>query len=394
MTFNPRRLFKWAFLSAVVGVLAGTSSAIFLHLLNWATEQRVAHPELILFLPLGGAGVGYLYHRYGRGAERGHVLILDEIHDPKTTLPLRMAPLVLLGTLVTHLFGGSAGREGTAVQMGASLADQLSKFFHIDAEERKTLLVAGAGAGFGAAIGAPFAGLFFGMEVIYVRGLKPFAILECAIASFVGYHVTFLLRAPHSHYPAFELAHFDARLLISTLVMGAVSGVVALLFVKLTHGVEAGYRKFRAVPWIRPLIGGAVLVGLYRLLGTDRYAGLGIPVIQESLVRSVSFLDPFYKTVLSAITVGSGFKGGEFVPLVFIGATLGSALSVVIPGTAAFLGSLGFAAVFAGAANTPFACSLMAVEIFGLSIAPYAIIACFVSYFCSGRHGIYGIGQR
>ncbi len=380
-------------LSVVVGISAGTSSAAFLHLLDWATRIRVADPRLIYLLPLGGGIVGLLYHRYGRGAERGHNLILDEIHDPKKTVPLRMAPLVLFGTLVTHLFGGSAGREGTAVQMGASLADQLGSIFKISPEERRILLVAGAGAGFGAAIGAPLAGTFFGMEVIFVRGLRPFAVVECAVASFVGFAVTHLLHAPHSVYPAFQAPGVDLRLLGSTLIMGAASGVAVMLFVRMTHFVEGAYKRFRLAPWVRPVVGGALLVGLYRLLGTDRYAGLGIPVIQDALVHATGFLDPLYKGIASALTIGSGFKGGEFVPLVFVGTTLGSALSVFIPGTASFLGSLGFAAVFAGASNTPVACTLMAVEVFGISIAPYAVIACFVSYLCSPHHGIYS-GQR
>lgn len=384
-----KRYVKWIFLSAAAGILAGISSAIFLHLLDWATRARTIHPKLIMVLPLAGLVSGIAYHRYGKHVEKGHNLILDEIHDPKTTLPVRMAPLVLFGTILTHLFGGSAGREGTAVQMGASLSDQLSKFFGIDNGERKILLVAGAGAGFGAAIGAPFAGTLFGMEVIYVSGLRVFAVVECLIASFVSYYTSILLRAPHSKYPSITIPDFNLKVFGAVLAAGVLFGVAAILFVKLTHLIEGSYKRLSVQPWLRPVIGGGLLVFLYKLSGTYKYAGLGIPMIQKAIVAKSSYVTPVLKGVFTALTVGSGFKGGEFIPLVFIGATLGSALSQILPASPSLLGAVGFAAVFAGASNTPIACAVMAVEIFGLPIAPYAFAGCLMSYYFSGHRGIY-----
>lgn len=386
-------VFRRIFLSTTIGLLAGSAAALFLLALDWATRTRQAYPVIIWALPCAGLLIGLVYHYYGREAGRGHNLILDEIHDPKMTLPVRMAPLVLGATVLTHLFGGSSGREGTAVQMGASLSDQLSRVFKIEMTERKILLVAGAGAGFGAAIGTPWAGAIFGMEVIHIGEFKLFAWVECLIASFVGYGASVLLHAPHSQFPSVTVDGFQFQTLLWVTLAGVLFGFTARFFSRLTHGIETLNAKYITYPPLRPFIAGLVLVILYFIEGTYRYAGLGIPIINEafSSQESVATLlkDPFLKMVFTSITVGSGFKGGEFVPLVFIGATLGSALSVVLPVSVKIITAVGFAAVFAGAANAPLACSLMAIELFGISIAPYAVAGCFVSYYFSGHKGIY-----
>ena len=384
-----KRYARQVALSILAGILAGASSAVFLILLDWATSTRLLHPGIILALPLAGFAIGWFYHHHGEDISQGHNLILDEIHDPKKTVPLSMAPAILAGTVLTHLFGGSAGREGTAVQMGASLSDQLGRFFKTTADERRMLLVAGAGAGFGAAIGTPFAGAIFGMEVIYVGRLKLGAWLECLIASFVGFYVTVLLRAPHSRFPAVEIPPFDFKTLFWVAVAGACFGLASRLFVQLVHSLEKLQARFIRYSPFKPLLAGTLLAILFLGFGFERYAGLGIRAIQDALQNPASFNDPLLKSLFTALTIGSGFKGGEFIPLVFIGTTLGSALSLLIPISFQLLAATGFAAVFSGAANTPIACSLMAMEIFGLRIAPYAFIACFVSYACSGGTGIY-----
>ena len=383
------RYIKWAFLSSISGVLSGIAAAIFLILLDYATRFRDANSTLIWLLPLAGFAIGWVYYHHGKDIAGGNNLILDEIHDPKKVTPFRMAPFILLGTVITHLFGGSAGREGTAVQMGASLSDQLTKFFRIEPEERKILLVSGAGAGFGAAIGTPWAGVIFGMEVINVGRIKLFALFECFIASFIAYYTTRALHAPHSRYPALDLPSFSWKTLLFVGLASIAFGLAAQLFAKLTHLIEHLNARFISYPPIKPLLAGLLLIGLYAWEGSYRFVGLGIPVIQGAMIHASRFTDPLFKGIFTAITVGSGFKGGEFIPLVFMGATLGSALSMILPVSLSLLAPLGFAATFAGASNTPIACSIMAIELFGLKIAPFAFVACFVSYYFSGHHSIY-----
>lgn len=373
----------------MVGVLAGAAAAVFLISLTWATSYRDSHSWLIWLLPVAGAVIGYAYYKYGHNTDKGTGLILEQIHDPSNIIPFRMAPMVLLGTLLTHLFGGSAGREGTAVQMGASLADQLNRFFKISPEDRKVLLIAGAGAGFSAAIGAPLAGALFGLEVIQVGRLRLFALAECLVASFVAFYVCRLLGAPHSLFGPVGEISYSALGVVSVLGAGLAFGLAANVFMRFTHLIERWQKRFIKHPAFRPIVGGALLVILYQLEGSFRFAGLGIPVIQGYFTEMASFMDPVYKTLFTGVTVGSGFKGGEFIPLVFIGSGLGSALSVVLPLSISVLAALGFAAVFGAAANTPLACAVMACEIFGWNMAPYALLACLVAYFVSGHLGIY-----
>lgn len=391
---NPKNLIsknnlKFLLLSLLVGIFAGITSSIFLHLLKWATDFRNHHLSIIWFLPIAGLSIGVLYHLYGREASKGNNLILEEIHDPKKVVPLIMAPFILLGTLLTHLFGGSAGREGTAVQMSASIADNIGKFFKVDQEERKILLMAGTGAGFGSAIGAPIAGIIFGMEVLYIGRLRLSSWPQCLVASFTAYFTSLLLHIPHTHYPQIDIPLINLQLLSSIVVSGILFGVTALIFSRFTHFIEHVSKRFIQTPYFIPFTFGFIIIGLYYLEGSYRYAGLGIETIQNSLTSASSFKDPVLKMFFTSLTVGSGFKGGEFVPLVFIGATLGSALSLILPVACSFLGALGFASIFAGASNTPLACTLMAAEIFGWRILPFSLLTCYLSYYSSGHKGIY-----
>lgn len=376
-------------MSILVGIFAGLTSAIFLHLLKLASDFRIHHMSIIWLLPFAGLVTGIIYHLYGREVSKGNNLILEEIHDPKKVIPIHMAPFVLLGTLLTHLFGGSAGREGTAVQMSASIADNIGNFFKVDQEGRKILLMAGVGAGFGSAIGAPIAGMIFGMEILYIGKLRLSSWPECLVASFTAYYIALLLKIPHSDYPQIDLPIINPQVIFAVVIAGIVFGLAALIFSRFTHLIEHLSKKIIKAPYLIPFYFGVIIVGLYYLEGSYRYAGLGIEFIQNSLSSVSSFKDPAYKIFFTSLTVGSGFKGGEFVPLVFIGATLGSALSIILPASCSLLGSLGFASVFAGASNTPLACAVMAAEIFGWRIFPLSLITCYLSYYSSGHAGIY-----
>ncbi len=383
------KLFKRVAQGVAAGGVAGAAAALFLHLLHFATVLRQENGWLIYFLPFGGLLIGWGYTRFGKGSEKGNNLVIDSIHNPDLGVPLRMAPMVLAGTVLTHLLGGSAGREGTAVQMGATLSAQISRAFRLGVEERRAMLVAGAGAGFGAAIGAPWAGVIFGMEMIQVGRFRLVALVECLIASHVAYSLTLLMGAPHTVYATIVHPELDVRLLGSSLAAGAIFGIAAVCFIKSTHRVAGFISRWVRFAPLRPLIGGVLLVCLYQVEGSDRYAGLGLETIQEALTIPASFYEPLFKGIFTAITLGSGFKGGEFIPLVFIGTTLGSALSGFLSGGAPFLGALGFAAVFGAAANTPLACTIMAMEIFGPSIGIPAAIACYTAFYFTGSHTIY-----
>lgn len=380
---------KWIMLSLLVGIFAGLTSSVFLYLLKMVTDFRSLNPSIIWLLPLAGLFIGWSYHLYGQEAVKGNNLILDEIHSPKNVVPLRMAPMIFIGTVITHLFGGSAGREGAAVQMSASIADNVGSFFNVNSKDRKILLMIGSGAGFGSAIGAPIAGMIFGMEVLYIGRLRFFAWPQCLIASFTAYYTSLILKTPHTHFSKINIPNFDLKIFWSVVVSGIIFGLVAMIFNRFTHFLEHLFKKKINIPYIIPFIGGIFIIIFYYFEGSYRYAGLGLDVVSEALEKMSSFKDPSFKLFFTSLTVATGFKGGEFVPLIFIGTTLGSALSLFLPSSFSFLGALGFSAVFAGASNTPLACAIMASEIFGFNIFPYALLACYLSYYSSGHSGIY-----
>lgn len=379
---------KWLGLALLVAVLAGTASALFLHALAQITSLRQHDPRLLWLLPGLGFGVGWLYLKLGRQVEAGNALLIDEIHDPKTVLPLRMAPLILLATLASHLGGASVGREGTAVQMGGALADQLTRLFRLDGPDRRLLLMAGIAAGFASVFGTPVAGAIFALEVLAVGRLQHDALFACLIAALAANWVGHCWGIQHDHYllpaaPDWNLTH-----LLATLIAGLVFGLAGRLFVTSHHLVS---RQMRRIPYppLRPFIGGSLIVAVVSLTGAYAYTGLGLDGISAAFQGPVASWDWFAKLTATVAALGSGFKGGEVTPLFYIGASLGNALAPWLDLPVGLLAAMGFVAVFAGAANTPIACSLMAFELFDAQTAAYASLAAVVSYLFSGHSGIY-----
>jgi H+/Cl- antiporter ClcA len=369
--------------------LSGSASAIFLLSLDWVSGIRDAHLWLLAGLPLAGFAIGYCYHRYGSGVEKGNNLILEGIYTPQPALPWRMAPLVLFGTLITHLFGGSAGREGTAVQMGASLAAQLGKRWSLDAATVRILLICGVAGGFASVFGTPLAGAVFSLEWLFRRKVDPNSIFPAFLSAFIAYWVCdWVWGIGHTAYVIPEVAPHTLINLAWMIPAGIAFGLAARLFIETGHLVTTVFNRI-SYPPIRPLIGGVLVAGIVYLTGAYTYVGLGIPRIVEAFETPVPWYDFLAKTGLTGLTLGSGFKGGEVTPLFFTGATLGNALATYIPLPLALLAGCGFVGVFAGATNTPLACTLMGMELFGLEAGIYLGIACLVAFIFSGKGSIY-----
>jgi len=382
-------LLKWTLLGSLVGVMTGSASALFLWSLDYVTRRREANPWLLFLLPVGGIAVGWLYHRFGALAGRGNNLILDQLHGAGERVPLRMAPMVLVGTLVTHLLGGSAGREGTAVQMGGSLADTFAQWIRLKPDDRRLLLMSGMAGGFASVFGTPLAGTIFGVEVIRTGNIRYDGLVPCLVAALVGNQVTEAWGVHHAHYALGAVPEFSVALLLKVALAGLAFGLAALLFAELVHLMKGLFGALIPSQVLRPAVGGLIVVALVYLVGTRTYIGLGVPMIRaafEGPVPSAAFL---WKSLFTAITLGAGFQGGEVTPLFFVGATLGNLLGRLLALPTPFMAGLGFVAVFAGAANTPLACMVMGVELFGHEALPYLGLACIFAYVFSGHRGIY-----
>jgi H+/Cl- antiporter ClcA len=383
-------LIKWLLLGLAIGLCVGSASAFFLVALNGVTNWRESHVWIIALLPLGGLFVGLLYHYLGKSVVKGNNQLLKELHTPQQIIPLRMAPLVLMGTLATHLFGGSAGREGTAVQMGGAIADRFTYLFGLSNADRKIILLMGISAGFASVFGTPLAGALFALEVMLIsRNTRLAALLPCLLAAFIAHYTCLAWQVGHTHYSIPKIPLLSGVRIAWTVAVAVLFGLTAWLFSFAMHFFSRQFNALISYAPLRPMLGGIIIALVVYFMGTTKYIGLGIPTIIDSFTVQQPLYAFLIKLLLTAFTLGAGFKGGEVTPLFFVGATLGSALFLFVPLPMALLAGMGFVAVFSGATNTPIASTVMAMELFGIHCGPYMAIACIVAYFCSGPKGIY-----
>lgn len=380
---------KWLFICGLIGIFSGSASAFFLVALEYVTQIRNHNSWIIWFLPLGGLLIGYLYYYLDARITKGNNLLLEEYNKPEKKIPFLMAPVVLLSTLITHLFGGSAGREGTAVQMGGAIADLCTPLFKLKDPERRILIILGISAGFASVFGTPLAGALFALEVVFFSKINFKSIILSFTVAYVAYFTVEFWNIKHTHYSIPLQPEFNFTSLFWILNASILFGFAALLFSRTTHFWGKLFSKTIKYPPLRPFIGGIIIVFAVYFIGTTKYIGLGVPMIVEAFSIHNAPYDFLLKILFTGFTLGAGFKGGEVTPLFFVGATLGSALSLVIPLPIAFLAGLGFVAVFSGATHTPIACTVMGIELFGLHNGFYIGFACIIAYFFSGSIGIY-----
>lgn len=401
-----RYVVKWFLYVIPVAVVVGSMVALFLWLLEVATTFRWNHSWLLYMLPFAGIGIVALYKFKGKNAEAGNNLIMDEIHKPGGGIPFRMAPFILFTTVTTHLFGGSAGREGTAVQIGGSVANYLGKIMKLKSEDLRILLMTGVAAGFGAVFGTPVAGAIFALEVLAVGRIKYDALLPCFFAALLADIICMSYGIQHTHYhidfhetatAGFMYFRFDYKILLWVVGAAVLFGLTSNLFSGLSHSVKNIAHKYIKWKYAIPALGGLLIIALTFISGTTDYLGLGVTTQSgqgTSLVNAFKLggVDTFgwlWKIIFTVITLSTGFKGGEVTPLFFIGAALGNTIATMAGMPVDLFAALGFIAVFAGATNTPLACTLMGVELFGGEHVIYFAVACFIAYYFSGHSGIY-----
>lgn len=389
-SFSLLFLLKWGFICLLIGALTGSASAVFLWTLEWATNYREANLWIIALLPISGLIIGLSYHYYGESVVKGNNLLIEEFHSPKKIIPFKMAPLVFIGTILTHLFGGSAGREGTAVQVGGAIADQFTKILKLSDFDRKIVLITGISAGFASVFGTPLAGAIFALELMVIGRIRFEAILPSFLAAvFANYFCDVWQISHHTHYTIPRVSDLTPTTILWSLLAGIIFGLVSMLFSKSTHFWGTLFKKRIKYAPLRPVIGGVILAFVVYLMGTTKYIGLGVPTIVDAFNINLNSYDFILKLLFTSFTLGAGFKGGEVTPLFFIGATLGNVLVWFIPMPMPLLAGMGFVAVFAGATNTPIACTIMGIELFGIESGIFIALACTTSYLFSGHSGIY-----
>jgi H+/Cl- antiporter ClcA len=401
-----RHLLYWTALIVPVSIATGSLVALFLWLLDLATAFRWQHLWLIFLLPLAGLLISFVYKKYGKNSDAGNNLIIDEIHEPGGGIPARLTPFILLSTIITHLFGGSAGREGTAVQMGGSLSFLFARWYRLEDTDKRILLMCGMSAGFGAVFGTPIAGAIFALEVLTIGRLKYDALIPCLIAGVLADITCAAYGIHHTHYSIAFISDrknwvpflsVDLWLLCKVIMAGACFGIVGYLFAQTSHFIKNKANQYITNKWLIPVFGGIAVVAISYALGTFDYLGLGVTnpnngvsIVSAFTANGANTWSWLWKLLLTAITLSTGFKGGEVTPLFFIGATLGNTLAIISGSPIDLFAGLGFIAVFAGATNTPLACTLMGVELFGGNNIVYYAVACFTAYYFSGHSGIYG----
>ncbi|WP_342720566.1 chloride channel protein [Sediminibacillus albus] len=361
-------------------------------------DIRLKRDWLIFLLPFGGIIIGYIYMNYGKvflnntlnDTAKLNNLVIDSVHGKKE-VPRRMGPIVYFATFVTVLFGGSTGREGAAVQMGGSVAATVNKFFKVNRLDKKILMMSGISAGFGAAFGAPITGAVFGMEMAALGKLKFEALVPCLTASFVGHYVTTAAWGhKHEEFIIRTVPEISISTFMIVILLSVIFSLISVLYCQLRHGIEKFSEKlFKKNHMKRAFFGGIVIVVLTLIVRSQDYNGRGLQMLEQSFIEDVPPFAFLAKLLFTAVTLGTGFVGGEAIPLFFIGATLGNTLHTFIDLPMSFLAALGLIAVFCGGANTPIAAFLLAMEMFDGKGLEYFFVACLVSYLFSGHHGLW-----
>ncbi len=380
---------KWVVFSLLSGLLIGAVGTAFSLSMSFVTATRLAHPWMVFLLPIGGLVIIGSYHLLKSENNAGTNLVLSAIHSGDY-LPVRTAPLIFLSTIITHMLGGSAGREGAALQLGGSLGNGLGKIFRFDDKDRNVMIMCGMSAAFSALFGTPVAAAVFAMEVVSVGIMHYAALVPCVIAALTAQAVASLAGIEPETFVIAEVPDFTVLSAVKISFLAILCALVSILFCVTLHKTEHLYKKFFKNPYIRVFVGGCIVIVLTLLVGNQTYNGAGMDFIErcmeEAAVRPEAFL---LKIIFTAATLCAGFKGGEIVPSFFTGAAFGCLIGNLIGLSPTLCTAVGMTAVFCGVTNCPITSLLMSFELFGYAGVPYFLLSIAFSYMVSGYFGLY-----
>jgi len=364
-------------------------AAVFGHALIWTNHFRGAHPLIVLGLPAGGLAIVFLYRVTKNHDDRGTNTVIASIQT-SSEIPFKMAPLIFVSTVITQLFGGSAGREGAALQLGGSIAKKLGNLLRLEETDRRIMVMCGMSAGFAALFGTPLAAAVFSLEVVAVGVMHYSALVPCVTASLTAHYIAKLLQVPPEVFPVAEVASITPVSFLQVVALSAAVAAVGILFCLLLHRAEHLYEHYLKNPYLRIAVAGILVIGLAALLRTDLYLGSGMGIIEHIFHEGEA---PWYsfllKMLFTALTLGAGFKGGEIVPSFFVGSTMGCTVAALIGMPPALGAALGLAGVFCGVTNAPLAAMMLSIELFGAEYLPFFGAAVAVSFMLSGHFSLY-----
>lgn len=380
---------KWVIIGCIVGGIVGVISITFHWLLEEATSFRMVHPGILWLLPIAGLAIIGLYHLLGMKNDRGTNFILVAVRQNEK-VSLKTAPLIFISTVITHLFGGSAGREGAALQLGGSIASYLGRVIKLNEKDKRIITMCGMAAGFSALFGTPLTAVIFSMEVISVGIMHYSAIVPGTVAALVAAALAQGVGFQPTAFTLFGVPEgLDLRVALSVGVFGILCAIISMLFCIIMEKVTHGYKLYIKNPYVRAFVGGALVIGLTLLFGCNDYNGAGMDIIQKAVEGEAKPEAFLLKILFTAITLGAGYKGGEIVPTFFVGATLGCVLGPILGISPSFAAGLGMTAVFCGVTNCAIASVVLCIELFGAQGLGYYALCCGISYMLSGYYGLY-----
>ena len=379
---------KWVLFAIISGVVAGGAGTLFYFGMTLVTLIRTKHPWLIFLLPFGGLVIVGCYRLLHDEHDTGTNLVISAIHSDDN-LPLKMAPLIFISTLITHLFGGSAGREGAALQLGGSIGNGIGKLFHFDDKDKHIMIMCGMSACFSALFGTPIASAVFSMEVISVGVMYYAALVPCVLAAFIAQGIASALGLESTHFVVDEIASFSFINGSKFIIMSVLFALASILLCVVLHGTSKLYTDYINNPYIRIIIAGTLVIAMRYIFGTTDYLGAGSDIIARSFVTSCAWYVFLLKMLFTAVTLGGGFKGGEIVPTLFVGATLGSFLAPIFGLPVGLCAACGMVSVFCGVTNCPLTSFILSIEMFGASTMKFTILCIALSYLLSGYYSLY-----
>lgn len=381
-------LIKWLIISVFMGFFAGAVGVLFYYSIHFVTDLREQHTWLIYLLPAGGLVIAFLYSICKMNNDKGTDAVISAARGEKN-LSAIVAPLIFIASTITHLFGGSAGKEGAALQIGGSIASGFAKIFKLNVNDKKTIILCGMSAVFASIFGTPVTAAVFAMEIISVGVIQISAIVPCAISAIIGAKLSILCSVPPTSFDFSGTPEFSAISILKVSFMAILCALLSIVFCTVIHKTHKLYEKLLPNHYLRIVVGGVIIVILTLIIGTHDYNGSGIEIVNSAFNSNSRYEAFILKIIFTALTLGAGYRGGEIIPVFFTGATFGNVAGRLLNLSPSFGAGIGLISLFCGVTNCPLTSIVMSVELFGSDGIVYFLISCALSNMLSTNYSLY-----